>query len=643
MSFSQSRMRWSRLGRAALVLVPLLAAVPSWAAEEEATVSPAPVDRGGHAPPEVRQLHRWLEDKARSQAAAMPAEARLAFRHGLIAKRSGDEVNAVTLVRGAADLDPSFAAPHLTLMRWFLTQEPSQALLNGAVVIHRLKNDFLLQLEVAGNLLFQAVTALYFGLLGTALVLIGLHQHELRHLWRERLSIVLSARSSTVWAWAFLLLPWVLGIGLGLPAVVMLGMLWPVIRARERAVLVLLALMIGMAPIAPKLVGRLALPLRSEGAPFYGLIAVEHAADPEAADQRLRRLADTQPDNGFVQFARAWNARRAGDLAAAEDGYRHALQAWPEDARVLNNLGNLLAMQGRFEEALEQYRRASVSAPRNAAPHFNASQVHTRLFNYGEASDAVARASALDFELVKSYQARSGDDLPLADQWIAPATFWHSLAHAAPLSVPPALPPVWESMIETSGWPYALTVVFLTLAAVGLGIWWQKRMPLRACSNCSRPVCRRCAQRQREQALCVACATTAARAESPEFGRVLLLQQRRRIERVRNGVRAAFVALVPAFGLAAGRRVIGAFAVMTTTAWLALSWFDARGPFALGSGFEVAFQVPAWAWGVAGLVLYGLSIAAYMTRPSEPAESESGRSTSSRLNPALAEPPARAA
>jgi len=640
MSFSHSRMKWNRLGWAALVVATLLAPAFSGAEEEAAPMQLAA--RAGHAPAEVRQLHAWLEDKARSQAAAMPAEARLAFRHGLIARQSGDEVNAVTLMRGAAELDPSYAAPHLTLMKWFAFQEPSQALLSGAALIHRLKNDFLLQLELAGNLLFQGITALYFGLLATALILIGLHQHELRHVWRERLGIVVSARSANVWSWALLFLPWVLGIGLGPPTVVMLGLLWPVIKARERAVFVLLTLMIVAAPLAPSVVGRVALPLRPEGAPFHGVTAVEHAADPEATEARLSRLADSQPDNGFIQFARAWNARRAGDLSTAEAAYRHALEVWPKDDRVLNNLGNLLAMQGRFEEALEQYRKATVASPRNAAPHFNASQVHTRLFNYGDASDAVTRASALDFELVKSYQARSGDDLPLADQWIAPATFWNALAHAAPLGVPPALPPMWESMIETSGWPYASFVLLLALTAVALGLWWQQRMPLRACSNCSRPVCRRCAHRQREQALCAACAAAGARAESTEFGRVLLMQQRRRVEQVRKGVRAGFVALIPGFGLAAARRVIGALVLLALASWLALPWLEAQGPFALGSGLEIAFRPPAWVLGAAWLAIFAISIIGYVTRPAEQ-EADSGRASSTRLTAAFDETPARAA
>ena len=62
----------------------------------------------------------------------LPAEARLAYRRGVIAWKAHQEPQAVSLLRGSANLDPSFVAPHLTLGWWFLTREPSQALLSWA-------------------------------------------------------------------------------------------------------------------------------------------------------------------------------------------------------------------------------------------------------------------------------------------------------------------------------------------------------------------------------------------------------------------------------------------------------------------------------------------------------------------------------
>jgi len=630
----------------ALVLgwAPIAGSEVARAEEEAATASPeVSASKAERSPVALRQLRAWLDEKGQNQVSAMPAEARLAYRRGLIAWKAGEDAEAVGLMRGAAELDPSFAAPHLVLTQWFLTREPSQALLSGAALVHRLKNDFVLQLELAGNATFLLFTALFWALLAGALILVGLHQHELRHVWSERLGIALSSGSARVWPWTFLALPWGLGLGLGVPALVLLAMLWPVLKARERLVFLALAVIVAAAPLAPTVMGRLALPLREEGAPFHGILAVEHAAEPAATQAQFEALANLQPESPFVHFGLAWSARRAGDLPAAERAYRRALQIWPSNDRALNNLGNLLAMQGRFDEALRQYERATEVQPGNAAAHFNASQVHTRLFDYPAASDAVARASALDFEMVRTYQSRSGEDLPLVDQWVAPATFWTALAQAPITAVPVALPPAWNGTIETSGWPFVGLALVLTLAGLGVGLWWQRRMPLRACSNCARPVCRRCAHRQREQALCPGCATIAARAESAEFGRVLLAQQRRRTERTGAILRTVVSTTVPGWGMIATRRTLAALVLLGGTSLLVMPLLEVRGPFALGSGLDAGFGRSGWWSAGCWLLVYFVSIAGFLGRSPEAEPVTARPQTATRPGVRLAEPSSRAA
>ncbi|TMQ71269.1 MAG: tetratricopeptide repeat protein [Candidatus Eisenbacteria bacterium] len=572
--------------------------------------------------PDLRELDRWLQQRAQTQM-PMPTEARLAYRRGLIAWRAHQEPQAVSLLRGAANLDPSFVAPHLTLGWWFLTREPSQTLLSWASFLHRLR-------------------ALFFGLLGAALILVALHQHELRHVWSERLGIALSPRSAVIWSWVFLVMPWLLGLGLALPALVMLAMAWPILKARERAVFVALAVLVGTAPLAPTLLGRLALPLSADGSPFYGVIALDQRDNDAEAHDRVARLAAAHPDSPYLQFAHGWLARRAGDLEGAEAAYRRALKQWPNNAEASNNLGNILAMEGRFDDALATFGRATQADARDAAAFFNASQVHTRLFDYRAASEAVARASALDFEMVKSYQARSGEsgDLPLVDQWIDPATIWRTLLHAPNAEVVPALPVAWRSMIETSGWPFAITALVLALGSLAFGVWSQIKIPLRACSNCGRPVCRRCAQRLREVALCPNCSVIAARAESGEFGRVLLLGRRRQVERGRSIARAIGAGLVPGLGLLARRRVWSALLLLSSTAHVVSRWLDLRAPFWLTGDMVQGAGGPEWGLTLCAVVVYTVSVLGYLWSPDPDAPSV--RVTASRPG-SIHERPARAA
>jgi len=612
------------LGAVAVLIAALaLSAAPRGASParagdetEAAGGSVAPRTTRERSQPALRELDQWLEQKAQSQQVAMPSEARLAYRRGLIAWKAHQEAQAVSLLRGAASLDPSFVAPHLTLGWWFVVREPSQALLSWASFLHRLKDDFSLQLELSANAIFFGLQALFFGLLLCAVFMVALHQHELRHVWSERLGIALAPRSAAIWSWVFLMMPWVLGLGLALPALVMLGMIWPMLKVRERILFVALAAMVIAAPLAPTLLGRFALPLRESGAPFYGVTALGQRDYSSDEHGRVSRLAADHKDSPYLQFALGWLARRAGDLDGAEAAYRRTLELWPANDEALNNLGNLLAMQGRFDDALASFQKATEADPRNAAAFFNASQVHTRLFDYSSASDAVARASALDFELVKTYQARSGEsgDLPLVDQWIDPATFWKTLFDTPSSVVVPALPIAWRGMIETSGWPFAIAALVLTLAALALGVWWQVKMPLRTCSNCTRPVCRRCAQRLREVALCPGCAAIAGRAESGEFGRVLLLGRRRQVERRRSIARTLAAGLLPGFGMIARRRVFGALLLVAASVDLVSRWLDLQAPYALG--IQLGRGVgPSWGLAASAATIYALSVLGYLTSP----------------------------
>ncbi|HYM82442.1 MAG TPA: tetratricopeptide repeat protein, partial [Candidatus Limnocylindria bacterium] len=405
-------------------------------------------------PSDHRNLEAWLAYQGQLGITHLPDQARLFYRRGLIAWQSGQDAEALRLVRGAAQLDPSFLEPQLALAAWFVTREPSQALLRAATVLEQGREQFLLQIQWIANASFVTFHALFFGVLAAGWLVILLHQGELRHACQERLSRFLSPGTSRSWAWVLLLLPLVAGFGIALPAILLMGLLWPVLRGRERVLYVMLVAVVATAPLAGALIGGFAVPLRAGAAPLFGAPALENEPYTPALQERQTQLAEQHADNPFVQFGLGWTARRGGDLAAAEAAYRRTLTHWPNDDRLLNNLGTVLAAQGRLDEALVFCHRASDANPNNAAAFFNAAQIHTGRFDYHAANEALARASALNFELVKNYQGQSARDgsLPLVDQWIAPAVSWKALLDSGiDLTTRPALPPTWIARYEASG------------------------------------------------------------------------------------------------------------------------------------------------------------------------------------------------
>lgn len=535
-------------------------------------------------PTDLRDVQAWVNYKHARHLSALTAEARLFYRRGLTARLAGQDEEAMRLVRGAAELDPAFVEPHLTIASWLLTRDPSEALVQYANVLGLLRQDFNLQLDLAANLLMLAIQALFSGLLLAGICIVWLRRDDLLHTWQEQLGRFTSPATAKWWALAFLVLPYFAGFGLALPTLIFLGFLWPGLRVRERTLFVMLALAVCTLPLTLRAVERMALPLDSTGPPFYGITTLQTEAHVGEGEVRLRRAAADHPDDPFVQFGLAWAARRGRDLVTAEQAYREALRLWPDHGRVLNNLGNVLAEQGRTDDALALYKRAAVVDPTNAAAWFNASQIYTQRFEYQLATDALTRASEIQFEMVKSYQSRATDDglLPLIDQWLEPRVFWQALA-TAPIAVDVrgSLPMSLRSHIETSGWGFSLIAALLAIAAVFAGLLQSERLPLRACSNCGCVVCRRCAERRREHALCPACAQIEARAETPDFSRVLLLQHRSKSHRVAHHLRTALATLLPGYGLLAHRRVFTAVALLSTTWVLAQLWFGYAPQFAV--------------------------------------------------------------
>lgn len=567
-------------------------------------------------PADLRRVSDWVAYKQAAHLSSLPTEARLFYRRGLMAKQAGQDDQALLNVRGAAELDPAFVAPHLTLASWMLVRDPSQALQEYGTALANTRQDFGLQLSMAANLFILLFQALFAGLTLTALFVIWTRRHELLHPVREALARFGSTGGARWWSLAILVLPFLAGYGLTLPAIAMLGLLWPVARVRERALFVTLTTFALVTPLALGLLERLALPMYEQAGPYYGVPTLENAGWSPQRQTRLAQIAEKNPDNALVQFGLAWMARRGGDLAVAEQAYRRTLQLWPDDARTLNNLGNVLAMQGRAAEALQAYERSASSDPTNAAAFFNASQIHTQRFEYAQASDALGRANALNFELVKRYQSQATSDglLPLADVWLSPTLFWKALRAApTPRDLHGSLPTGLRNLHEASGWPFSLAALVLACAGVAFGITQARRLPLRACSNCGTVVCRRCAERRREHALCPACAQVESEAETHEFSRVLLLRQRNRLLRRDQLARTALAALLPGYGIVSHRHVFRPVVLIAATYVLVRLAFGYVMPFSLEPRLTLPGQEVPMAVLLGGLLfVYASSLLGYV-------------------------------
>jgi len=111
---------------------------------------------------------------------------------------------------------------------------------------------------------------------------------------------------------------------------------------------------------------------------FELALELETAATLDAEDAYRRALAlDPRHFDARLNLGRL--RHEAGDLRAAEEHYRLAAQARPDDPTPSFNLGVALEDRKRYEEAAIAYQQAITADPGFADAYFNLSGVHERL------------------------------------------------------------------------------------------------------------------------------------------------------------------------------------------------------------------------------------------------------------------------
>ncbi len=587
----------SRLGRtfpallAALFLALSVGSVPAApGAGAHPTADPGPragatpiPARAAVAPPsDPADVQGWLAWKQAEDLPALPHAATLVHRLGNEAHARGDDETAVRLWRSAEELDPQFLAPRFTLAGHFLGRDPSQGLIEIGRIVGLARTQFRVQHFFFTYGMFYLLSALYLATIAVALLLCWRSRHRLQHVYRELLARRLPGPRAGAWAWAAVALPWAFGLGVAIPATFTLALVWSYLKKGERVAFVALVALLVASPLATRLFDELSLTARETAAPFYSTLRVDQETfRPERLDE-LAALARANPDNAFLAFAEGWTAQKGRRWDQAVAAYERAQALWPREARIPNNLGNIETLRGNGDAAEVHYKRAIVLSPRWAAPRYNLGQLYTARYRYAEASEEIAQATALDFDMVRSLQARSAASTQpaLAEEWLDASVQWPAL-FAAPeaegATVMP--PPAWRPFFESRGTPVAVWTLLLVALGLAAGIFLHHHLPARTCGNCAATVCRRCATRRRDQVLCVECSGLVAGATTPEFGRLLLFKRRRETRKRQGWVRLALAIVVPGYGAIAFDRVVLGWTLATCAVLFGMLAFGPGAPF----------------------------------------------------------------
>ncbi len=603
------------------------------AADRGATATPAPAPPGELPPSDPADLQGWLDYKTAHDLPALPHAALLLFRLGKEAREQGDHETAVRLWRGAEELDPGYLAPRFALASHFLARDPSQGLIEIARIVGMARSSFRMQHFLTSYALFYALSALYLATVGVALLLCWRHRNRVRHVLQELLLRFLPEPRARFWSWALLLLPFALGLGLAIPAAFLLALMWHYLRKSERVAFALLIGLLCASPFVMRMFDDLSRPARTEQAPFYSTIDLDHEAYSPGRMEEIAGLAAAHPENPFLAFAEGWMAQRGHRFDEAVAAYQRAQSAWPREARIPNNLGNIEFLRGNMAAAEASYKRAIELSPRWAAPHYNLGQLHTSRFRYAEASEEIAQATALDFDLVRNLQAKSAlqSTSALAEEWLEPPVQWQALFAAEPLgSARGSAPPLWRPWFESRGMPVAVWAVLLTILGLALGFTLHHHLPARVCGNCGAAVCRRCATRRRDQVLCIECASLVANATTPEFGRLLLFKRRRETRRAQGRIRTAIAAVVPGYGAVACDRVLTGWTLGVLAALCGLLLVTGSAPFPYDARVLIGPPRPLAGLAAAAFgLIYFISLLQYLSLHAREKEEDAGLETTS--------------
>lgn len=362
------------------------------------------------------------------------------------------------------------------------------------------------------------------------------------------------------------------------------------------AVSVLLAAVFPLETLRQQVLARVA----ADAVPSTAYAAAQGV--PVAQDlERLRHAAAERP---MAALALSLTEMRQGRLADATARLAPHLEA-SRDPSLLNHAANLALLRGNDERAIELYQRATRLA---ASPEilFNLSQAYGQTIQLGEQDATLARAQALDAEVVTALMIGQEDlprgvvDLPVETQ-----------ALLAGLQAPP-VPWLRGHPLAPGrlGSPWACLVLFLALGLLGMVLPRRFRRST-TCSRCGIRRCPRCDRPGGGDGLCGSCSRLTHSPETTDPGlRSARLEQLRRRQRRLGRLHTVASLVVPgSAGLLGGRPFLGllgaiAFAGFATLG-RAASWLPPD-PGSVGGAAMLLLAIGSGAAGsvyLAGLVL----------------------------------------
>ena len=105
------------------------------------------------------------------------------------------------------------------------------------------------------------------------------------------------------------------------------------------------------------------------------------------AQEKLNKAIEQDPENIDAYTTMAYLKRKVNEMDQAEEFYLKALEIKPNDPNIHNNYGGFLCQMGRYDEALDEIRRA-YEDPFYESPYLAYANAGTCLLDKGDYKEA---------------------------------------------------------------------------------------------------------------------------------------------------------------------------------------------------------------------------------------------------------------
>ncbi len=325
--------------------------------------------------------------------------------------------------------------------------------------------------------------------------------HHLKHLIRLQMSpiplMVLSFLSlfspfflGAGWMWLFVL--WVL-------------VFWVYGGRSDRWVTVILLALLLLLPSGVRFHSALVSSITGNGVPE--ILQANSGAWNEDLHRKLLSLNRANPQDREVLQSLALVEKRMGRWSDAEQHARQLLQVDPHSAAGFNNLGNILLLTNRPDQAMEAYQRAIGLESSRGEANYNLGQALLLKLRMKEAEAEFQRAQSLQPQKISEHTSTfsKNPNRLLIDRTVEPLQVWKRVFSPS-LERDRIARNIWDILwqgVPLERGEVAMAALFALLGLVHLA---SRRLSLiRNCERCGCLICSRCTRSRVIGNQCVQC------------------------------------------------------------------------------------------------------------------------------------------